>query len=296
MAIARDLADGRLDAPVAHCAKDTTGQVLAALTDVSTRLNETISGIRTSTAEIETASREIAQGNTDLSERTERTAASLQETASSVTHLASTIEKNTETVGQVKEMASMAAQVAREGGEAVSEVVSSMDDINAQAKRISEIIGVIDGIAFQTNILALNAAVEAARAGEQGRGFAVVAQEVRSLAGRSSVAAKEIRSLIGTSVEQTSAGAEKASRAGHTMQRVVGAIDGVSRLVVEIAAASTQQSRAVVTVRSAIDGIDQSTQQNAALVEQAAAATISLKQQAAELLRAVSIFRTASPT
>lgn len=291
--LAKDVAGGNLLRQVTEPSTDATGQVLGALDDVTVRLNEMMSGIRGAADQIETASREIASGNHDLSVRTENTASALQMTASTVEQLSTQMQQNSETAARVNLLASEAATVAREGGGVVQDVVTTMGKINTQAQRIRDIIGVIDGIAFQTNILSLNAAVEAARAGEQGRGFAVVAQEVRALATRSSDAAKEIRVLIGASVEQASQGAERVQAAGQIMTRIVTRIEEVSLMVGEIAQANTEQARGVAGVNTAVSEMDRSTQQNAALVEEAAAATESLKQQAQSLMSAIAVFRTA---
>ncbi|HJV95591.1 MAG TPA: methyl-accepting chemotaxis protein, partial [Albitalea sp.] len=290
--IAREVAEGNLRLHKVESGGDATGQVLAALGDVATRLNGMVSEIRSSANQIDTATREIASGNNDLSVRTERTASALQETASSIRQLTDTVKHNADSATEANRLASEASRVAQQGGEAVADVVQTMDAITVQAKRISEIIGTIDGIAFQTNILALNAAVEAARAGEQGRGFAVVAGEVRVLAQRSASAAKEIRELIGTSVEQVEAGAAKVHTAGETMRRIVASIEQVSTMVAEISRATAEQASGIQGVNSAVSDMDRNTQQNAALVEQAAAATESLKMQAAGLVQAVSVFRT----
>ncbi len=293
LAMAREVAGGNLRRQSVQAGRDATGQVLGALDQVSTQLSQTIVGIRSAADQIDTASREIAQGNMDLSSRTEQTASALQQTAATMEHLSSTVRETAATAQQAKQVADGALEQAREGGEAVGDVVQTMAAIDTQAKRISEIIGVIDGIAFQTNILALNAAVEAARAGEQGRGFAVVASEVRALAGRSGTAAKEIRGLIGTSVEQIGDGTGKVRRAGETMQRIVGSIEKVSTLVNEMSTANAQQATGFEEVNTAVRDMDRSTQQNAALVEQAAAAAESLRQQSAGLLRSIEYFKTA---
>lgn len=291
--IAKDVANGNLMRHDTQPSTDATGQVLGALDEVTLRLNSMMSGIRGAADQIEVASREIASGNQDLSVRTEHTASALQMTASTVEQLATQMQQNSANAGRANQLASEAATVAREGGGVMQDVVTTMGQINAQAQRIRDIIGVIDGIAFQTNILSLNAAVEAARAGEQGRGFAVVAQEVRALASRSSDAAKEIRSLIGASVEQASMGAEKVQAAGQIMTRIVTSIEEVSQMVSEISRANTEQASGVAGVNTAVNEMDRNTQQNAALVEQAAAATESLKQQAQSLMHAISVFRTA---
>ena len=293
VAIARDVAAGNLQHQNLDAGRDATGQVLSALDQVSTQLSQTIAGIRGAAEQIDTASNEIAQGNLDLSSRTEQTASALQQTTATMEHLTTAVRQNAATAQEAKKVADNAWTLARQGGEAVEDVVRTMSTINDQARRIHEIIGVIDGIAFQTNILALNAAVEAARAGEQGRGFAVVAQEVRALAGRSGTAANEIRSLIGTSVQQIDDGSTKVQHAGETMNLIVNSIEQVSTLVTEMSTANAQQSSGFDEVNSAVGHMDRATQQNAALVEQAAAAAASLRQQSAGLLKSIEYFRTA---
>jgi methyl-accepting chemotaxis protein len=293
LAMAREVAGGNLKRQDVQAGRDATGQVLSALDQVSTQLSQTIAGIRGAADQINTASTEIAQGNQDLSARTEQTASALEQTAATMEHLSTAVRDNAATARQAKQVADDALVQARQGGDAVDDVVRTMATIDQQAKRISEIIGVIDGIAFQTNILALNAAVEAARAGEQGRGFAVVAQEVRALAGRSGTAAKEIRALIGTSVEQIGDGSSKVRLAGETMHKIVGSIDRVSTLVTEISTANAEQASGFGEVNEAVTHMDQATQQNAALVEQAAAAAESLQQQSAALLKSIQYFKTA---
>jgi methyl-accepting chemotaxis protein len=291
VSMAQDVAEGNLSLRQVHAGDDETGQVLRALGDVTQRLNGMIAKIRSGADQIDTAASEIATGNNDLAIRTEQTASQLQATSSSVADLAHTIGLNAQTATQANQLAAQASLVAQQGGSDVQEVVKTMDAISVQAKRISEIIGTIDGIAFQTNILALNAAVEAARAGEQGRGFAVVASEVRSLAQRSSEAAKEIRGLIGASVEQVSSGTEKVYAAGETMRRIVASIEQVSTMVADISRATAAQAHAIQGVNDAVTDMDQNTQQNAALVEQSAAAAESLKVQAQGLVHTISVFR-----
>ena len=288
--IAREVADGNLSLREVQAGRDETGQVLRALGEVAQRLNGLIANIRSGADQIDTAASEISIGNNDLATRTEQTASALQATSSSVADLANTIKLNAETAIQANKLASEASRVAQQGGSDVAEVVKTKDAISVQAKRISEIIGTIDGIAFQTNILALNAAVEAARAGEQGRGFAVVASEVRSLAQRSGEAAKEIRGLIGASVEQVEAGTSKVHAAGETMRRIVASIEQVSTMVAEISRATAEQADAIHGVNDAVSDMDRNTQQNAALVEESAAAAESLRVQAAGLVQAVSVF------
>ena len=291
--IASEVAAGNLQHRVTETSRDATGQVLQALGGVTEKLTVMVGDIRQAAEHINGASGEIASGNRDLSLRTEQTASALQQTASIVDQLSAQMQANSEGAAKANQLASEAATVARQGGTVVQDVVSTMAQISSQSQRIRDIIGTIDGIAFQTNILSLNAAVEAARAGEQGRGFAVVAQEVRALASRSSDAAKEIRSLISASVEQTQAGAERVQAAGEIMTRIVASVEQVSQMVAEIARANDEQARGVAGVNEAVGTMDQSTQQNAALVEQATAATDALRMQAEALVRALSVFRTA---
>jgi methyl-accepting chemotaxis protein len=272
---------------------DETGRVLAALGELSRNLSEIVQDIRHTADEVRVASSEIASGNADLSARTESTAASLQQAAASVEQLSSAIRQSADNSRDAMVLARGASTVAREGGAIVGDVVSTMDAINSQAKKIAEIIGVIDGIAFQTNILALNAAVESARAGEQGRGFAVVASEVRTLAQRSADAAREIRMLISTSVEQIEAGAKKVQDAGQAMGRIVGAIEKVAKTVEDISHATGEQANGIAQVNQSVTEMDRSTQQNAAMVEQATAATVSLNQQAGRLVEMLGRFKTA---
>jgi methyl-accepting chemotaxis protein len=248
--------------------------------------------IQDSVHSISGAASEIAMGNQDLSTRTEHTASNLQRTASNMADLTNTVHQSSAAAEQANRLAVSAAEVARRGGDVVGQVVSTMDEINQSSRKISDIIGVIDGIAFQTNILALNAAVEAARAGEQGRGFAVVASEVRSLASRSAEAAKEIKSLIGTSVERVESGSRLVQAAGSTMDEIVSSVQRVGDMVGEITSASAKQSNEIAEVNSAIGELDQMTQQNAALVEESAAAAESLKEQSIRLAHAVSVFQT----
>jgi len=254
-------------------------------------LVKSVSQVRTGIDTIATASSQIAAGNLDLSSRTEEQASSLEETASSMEELTSTVKQNADNARQANQLAVSASGVAEKGGAVVSRVVDTMEDINASAKKIVDIIGVIDGIAFQTNILALNAAVEAARAGEQGRGFAVVASEVRNLAQRSAAAAKEIKTLIGDSVDKVELGSKLVEEAGVTMDEVVQSVRHVTDIMSEIMAASQEQSAGIEQVNQAIGQMDQVTQQNAALVEEAAAAAESLNEQAAKLAEAVSVFK-----
>jgi methyl-accepting chemotaxis protein len=254
-------------------------------------LGQTVAQVRQATDSISTASAQIATGNADLSQRTEHTASNLQQTASSIEELSVTVRQSADSAAQANQLASSASNVAQRGGEVVAQVVSTMDEINTSSKKIADIIGVIDGIAFQTNILALNAAVEAARAGEQGRGFAVVAGEVRSLAQRSASAAREIKTLIGTSVEKVETGARLVQDAGSTMNEIVASVQRVTDIIGEISAAATEQSSGINHVNGAVVQLDQMTQQNAALVEESAAAAESLREQAHRLNDAVSAFR-----
>jgi methyl-accepting chemotaxis protein len=290
VSIAQDVADGNLSLRDIQYGTDEAGQVLRALSEVTQRLNVMIANIRSGADQIDTAASEISIGNNDLAIRTEQTASALQTTSLSVADLAKTIKHSAETATQASQLACEAARVAKQGGSDVDEVVNTMNAISVHAKHISEIIGTIDGIAFQTNILALNAAVEAARAGEQGRGFAVVASEVRSLAQRSSTAAKEIRSLISASVEQVAAGTDKVHAAGETMRRIMASIEQVSTMVTEISRATVEQSDAIHGVNTMVADMDTKTQQNAALVEQSAAAAESLRVQADGLVRTISVF------
>jgi len=265
--------------------------LLAALKAMNENLRVIVGRVRDGTDTMKTASQEIASGNLDLSSRTEQQAGSLEETASSMEELTSTVKQNDDNARQANTLAAIATEVAGKGGAVIANVVETMEEINTSSKKIAEIIGVIDGIAFQTNILALNAAVEAARAGEQGRGFAVVAGEVRSLAGRSAEAAKEIKALITDSVERVDQGNTLVERAGGTMTEVVNAIRRVNDIMGEISAASGEQSSGVAQVGEAVSQMDQATQQNAALVEQMAAAANSLSTQAQDMVKAVDVFK-----
>jgi methyl-accepting chemotaxis protein len=273
---------------------DEVGQLLQALKEMNESLAGIVGEVRNTTESITTASQEIAQGNSDLSQRTEEQASSLEETASSMEELTSTVKQNTENAKQANQLAASASDIAVKGGKVVGDVVQTMASISDSSKKIVDIISVIEGIAFQTNILALNAAVEAARAGEQGRGFAVVAAEVRNLAQRSAAAAKEIKTLIGDSVDKVDAGSRQVDQAGATMNEIVAAVKRVTDIMAEIAAASDEQSTGIEQVNQAIVQMDNVTQQNAALVEEAAAAAESMQGQAEVLMRAVSIFKLAS--
>ena len=287
---ANRVAAGKLDSQIDTDAKDETGLLLAALHRMQTSLVQTVRSVRQNAEGVASASAQIASGNADLSSRTEEQASALEETAASMEELGSTVRQNADNARQANQLALNASNVAREGGAVVAEAVQTMKGINDSSRRIGDIIGVIDGIAFQTNILALNAAVEAARAGEQGRGFAVVAGEVRSLAQRSAEAAKEIKALSTASMERVEAGSVLVDRAGTTMTAVVTAISQVTDIMGEISAASIEQSSGVAQVGEAVTQMDQTTQQNAALVEESAAAAASLRRQAQELVRAVAVF------
>ncbi|MDN2676819.1 methyl-accepting chemotaxis protein [Janthinobacterium sp. SUN033] len=289
--IARKVADGDLTAQIDASAKDETGQLLLALKDMNTSLLNIVGEVRSGTDSIATSSTQIAAGNQDLSSRTEEQAGSLEETASSMEELTSTVKQNADNARQANQLAASAAQVAVKGGAVVAQVVGTMESINASSNKIVDIISVIDGIAFQTNILALNAAVEAARAGEQGRGFAVVASEVRNLAQRSASAAKEIKTLIGASVEQVNAGSMLVAQAGSTMNDIVDSVQRVSDIITEITAASSEQSVGIDEINRAIGQMDAVTQQNAALVEESAAAAESMQHQAHNLAQVVSVFK-----
>nr|WP_310735063.1 methyl-accepting chemotaxis protein [Azohydromonas aeria] len=289
--VARKIAQGNLTAEVPCRAGDTTS-LMAAMKAMRDKLAHTVGEVRRNAEGVATASAQIAQGNQDLSQRTEQQASALQETASAMEELASTVRHNADNASQADQLAQGASAVAMSGGGVVSQVVDTMRGIEESSKRIADIIGTIDGIAFQTNILALNAAVEAARAGEQGRGFAVVAGEVRALAQRSAEAAKEIKTLIGDSVQRVEQGSALADQAGQTMKEVVTSVQRVTDLMGEINSASAEQSKGVAQVGEAVTQMDQATQQNAALVEESAAAADSLKTQAQRLLEAVSVFRT----
>ena len=288
---AERIASGDLSTDIEVAGNTDAAQVLRSLQALQDELRRSISAIRSGADGVTVAASEIATGNADLSARTEQTASNLQTAASSMAQLNATVRQSADSASQANQLASSAAAVAQRGGEVVSQVVSTMDEINTSSKKIADIIGVIDGIAFQTNILALNAAVEAARAGEQGRGFAVVAGEVRSLAQRSAEAAREIKSLIGSSVERVETGARLVQDAGSTMGEIVSSVQRVSDIIGEISAAATEQSAGIGQVNGSVVQLDQMTQQNAALVEQSAAAAESLKEQASRLAGAVSSFR-----
>jgi methyl-accepting chemotaxis protein-1 (serine sensor receptor) len=294
--LAQSIANGDLTRSVPTHGKDELGQLLGHLETMRGKLSVLVANVRQGSESVATASSEIAQGNHDLSNRTEQQAAALEETSASMSELGSTVTQNADSARQANQLAMTASSVAIQGGQVVGQVVNTMKDINDSSRRIADIISVIDGIAFQTNILALNAAVEAARAGEQGRGFAVVASEVRALAGRSAEAAKEIKSLITASVEKVEQGTTLVDQAGTTMTEVVSSIRRVTDIMGEISAASTEQSNGVNQVGEAVRHMDQATQQNAALVEEMAAAASSLKSQAQELVGLVSTFKISTNT
>jgi methyl-accepting chemotaxis protein len=289
-AVASRVADGDLSAPL-HLRAGNSTSVMAAMERMQTSLTQVVLTVRTGSESVSTASAEIASGNMDLSARTESQASALEQTAASMEQLGSNVRQNADNAHQANQLAQSASTVAVRGGEVVAQVVGTMKEINDSSKKIGDIISVIDGIAFQTNILALNAAVEAARAGEQGRGFAVVASEVRSLAGRSADAAKEIKGLINASVERVERGTMLVDQAGATMSEVVGSIRRVTDLMGEISAASAEQSTGVAQVGEAVTQMDQATQNNAALVEQMAAAAANLKTQSQELVQTVAVFK-----
>ena len=288
IAVMSEVAQGNLDTPIPDA---PAGSLLDGLGRMVVSLRQLVTEVRSATESIATASSEIAQGNNDLAHRTEDTASNLQSTASSMEELTSTVRQTSDSAQTANQMATSAATVAARGGEVVSRVVATMQDINASSNKISDIIGVIDGIAFQTNILALNAAVEAARAGEQGRGFAVVASEVRSLAQRSAEAAKEIKALIGASVEKVESGTQLVGNAGATMTEIVESVQRVTDIIGEIRSATSEQSQGIAQVNTAMNQLDQMTQQNSALVEQSTAAADSLREQAMKLTQVVALFR-----
>ncbi|MEJ8836671.1 methyl-accepting chemotaxis protein [Ramlibacter sp. AN1133] len=291
IASAGRIAQGDLSETLRAAGTDETGQLLAALSEMTEHLRSLVGEVATGARAVSETSAQIAQGNQDLSQRTEEQASTLEETASSMEELTATVNQNADNARQASQLAVGASEIARQGGDVVDQVVRTMSGISEASNRIADIIGVIDGIAFQTNILALNAAVEAARAGEQGRGFAVVAAEVRNLAQRSATAAKEIKALIGDSAGRVDAGAKLVDTAGRTMQEIVRAVKQVSDLVADIAAASEEQSSGIRQVNTAITQMDAVVQQNAALVEEGAAATESMKAQAGGLWQAVARFK-----
>jgi len=291
-----EIAAGNLSNRIIVERADEMGRLMKGLIKMQEQMSGTVRSIRTGSSAIATASAEISDGNLDLSRRTENQAAALEETASSLEELTSTVRQNADNARQANQLALNASDVAGQGGQIVSQVVETMSAINGSSRKIADIIGVIDGIAFQTNILALNAAVEAARAGEQGRGFAVVASEVRNLAQRSAAAAKEIKELITASVEQVDAGTQLVDQAGATMDQIVGSVERVTSIMTEIMIAGEEQSEGINQINQAIVQMDEVTQQNAALVEEAAAAANSLQEQAAQLEEMVSTFKLDSQT
>lgn len=289
--VARTVAAGDLTSTIVVSSRDQMGDLMRSLKEMNDTLRQTVTGVQSAAGSITSASVQIAAGNTDLSQRTEEQAASLEETASSMEQLTATVKQNADNAKQATQLAVDASAEATKGGEVVTDVVATMHAISDGSKKIADIIGIIEGIAFQTNILALNAAVEAARAGEQGRGFAVVASEVRSLAQRSGSAAKEIKDLIDASVSQVEHGSAQADSAGHAMTQIVSSINRVAAVMGEISAASDEQSAGIEQVGHAVAQMDQVTQQNAALVEEATAAAASLRDQAQQLQQVVSVFR-----
>ena len=292
--VARRIGEGDLSRPVQVSGRGEVAEMMLAMQQMQASLVRIVGEVRLSSDSIATGSSEIATGNADLSQRTEEQASNLEETAASMEELTSTVKNNADTAHKAAALAGEASRAAVQGGEVVGQVVSTMEEISAASRKITDIISVIDGIAFQTNILALNAAVEAARAGEQGRGFAVVASEVRSLAQRSADAAREIKTLIGASVEKVENGTQLVSEAGRSMEGIVAQVQRVSDLIGEISSGTSEQTTGISQVGEAVTQLDQVTQQNAALVEQSAAAADSLRHQAAKLAEVVSVFRLAS--
>ncbi|WP_042411711.1 methyl-accepting chemotaxis protein [Comamonas aquatica] len=290
VALADTIAAGDLTAEVQDDRKDELGRLLRSLQAMAQRLRDVVSEVRNGVEAVSSAASQIATGNHDLSGRTEQTAANLEETAASIEELTSTVSQSTDTARQANQLATTAVQAAERGGHVVEQVVTSMQQITHSSHKISDIIGVIDGIAFQTNILALNAAVEAARAGEQGRGFAVVAGEVRLLAGRSAEAAKEIKALISASVSNVDVGSAQVAQAGASMQEIVASVRRVTDLIGEISAAASEQHDGFAQVNQAVSNLDQMTQQNAALVEESSAAAMSMNEQAQRLAQVVAVF------
>jgi methyl-accepting chemotaxis protein len=294
--VADTVAAGDLTSRIDVTTTDETGRLLQALKSMNESLANTVGTVRRGTDAIATAAAQVASGNLDLSARTEQQASALEQTASSMEELTSTVKQNADNARQANQLADQAASVAGRGGDVIREVVTTMNDINDASGKIADITGVIDGIAFQTNILALNAAVEAARAGEQGRGFAVVASEVRNLAQRSAAAAREIKALIGSSTEKVASGSRLVAQAGATMEEIVQSVDRVNRIIAEITSASGEQTAGIEQINQAIGEMDSVTQQNAALVEQAAAASAAMQEQAALLAQTVASFVLADET
>lgn len=290
--IAKTIAEGDLRSQIEVVGNGEVIELLLALKEMNSSLQHIVAEVRTSADTIATGASQISSGNLDLSSRTEQQASSLEETASSMEELTSTVKQNSDNAHQANQLALSSSEIAIKGGVVVSQVIDTMSSIDTSSKKIVDIIGVIDGIAFQTNILALNAAVEAARAGEQGRGFAVVATEVRNLAQRSAAAAKEIKALINDSVEKVDIGTKLVGQAGSTMQDIVNSIKSVTDIMGEITAASQEQTSGIEQINQAITQMDEVTQQNAALVEEAAAAAGSLEDQAKNLVQVVSLFKT----
>ena len=291
--VAETVAAGDLGSKIEVTTRDETGRLMQALRAMNDSLAGVVAQVRHGSESIATGSTQIASGTADLSQRTEEQAANLEQTAASMEQLAGTVAQSAQAAHKASEMAVQASEAVTQGGQAVSQVVSTMEEITASSKKIADIIGVIDGIAFQTNILALNAAVEAARAGEQGRGFAVVASEVRNLAQRSAAAAREIKSLINTSVEKVETGSTLVGEAGKAMQGIVQQVRQVSELIAQISSTAGEQTQGIEQVNQAVTQLDQVTQQNASLVEESAAASDSLKNQANQLVEAVRVFRLA---
>ena len=291
--IAQAIAEGNLTSDIRVKTSDETGQLMHALQVMNGNLAEIVGNVRGSTDAIAAASQQIAAGNMDLSSRTEQQASALEETAASMEELTATVKQNSDNAQQANQLALSASDVARKGGSVVSQVVDTMNSINGSSRKIVDIIGVIDGIAFQTNIRALNAAVEAARAGEQGRGFAVVASEVRNLAQRAAAAAKEIKALIGDSVDKVEIGSKQVVEAGRTMEEIVSSIKRVTDIMTDITAAGREQSSGIQQVTEAVTQMDGVTQRNAALVEEAAAASVTLRERATSLSEVVRVFRLA---